>query len=89
MSIAAFIREEDRVPLQLAFSLYQQPLNELGTYKLIPGSFKIRYGAWIDETTGICIVGCRGTQFNTKNDLLDDEVSLLEVAKLFTNFQVH
>ena len=58
MNLAGWVEEQDKIPLLLALSLYNVPKESLGTFTLIPNSFKERYAAWFDESTGVCIIGC-------------------------------
>lgn len=76
--LASFVKEEDRVPILLALSLYTgQPRTDLAP-QLIPTSVTPRTACWVYETT--IVVAARGTcvpcQQGAK-DLLDDKVSLL------------
>jgi hypothetical protein len=75
--LAGWVEEQDKIPLLLALSLYNVPKESLGTFTLIPNSFKERYAAWFDESTGVCIIGCRGTsptKSSGRLDLQDDKV---------------
>ena len=77
---AAWLRNEDKVPLLLAISLYTQPYPEMEGYQLVPGSYRIRVAAWFNTQTGSCVIGCRGTSIGKaggESDLKDDKVSLL------------
>ncbi len=78
--MASWVKEQDRVPLALAISLYSPPPTEqLGDFKLVPGSFRVRVAAWFNENTGECVIGCRGTSVamkEGKTDLADDKVRL-------------
>ena len=75
--LADWVKEEDKVPILLALSLYQTPREELWGYKLIPNSYSIRLAAWFNEVTGSCVIGCRGTSPGSSKgtqDLADDIV---------------
>ncbi len=76
--LAAFIKEEDRVPILLALSLYSgQPRTSLAP-QLIESSVTPRTAAWIFENT--IIVGTRGTCIGCdqeNSDLKDDKVSFI------------
>tara|TARA_R110000868_G_scaffold162174_1_gene393180 strand:+ start:167 stop:496 length:330 start_codon:yes stop_codon:yes gene_type:complete len=77
--LAGWVEEQDKIPLLLALSLYNIPRQSLGSYILIPNTIHERYAAWFDSSSGICIVGCRGTS-PTKSygglDLQDDKVRI-------------
>jgi len=76
--LAGWVEEQDKIPLLLALSLYNNyPRESLGSYTLIPNTFHERYAAWFDESTGVCIIGCRGTSPTKSSgglDLQDDKV---------------
>ena len=78
--VAAFIVEEDKIPLLLALSLYSgRPVAEIPPFKLVPQSVSPRYAAWYNEETGTCVVGTRGTSPTAAQgvkDISDDKVSL-------------
>lgn len=88
--MASFIRPEDKLPLTLALSLYGSPIPTLQTYEMVDNSYKVRFAAWIDKSTRILIVGCRGTSVGKKDagqDLKDDKVSFyfLSFSSTFCN----
>ena len=76
--LASFIKEEDKVPILLAISLYTgQPRTDLAP-QLIPSSVTPRTACWIYENT--IVVGTRGTCptcLQGGKDLEDDKVTLL------------
>lgn len=78
--LAAFIKEEDRVPILLGLSLYSgQPRTNLAP-QLIESSVTPRTACWIFENT--IIVGTRGTCIGCEQqnaDLKDDQVCLLAI----------
>ena len=79
-ALASWIKQEDRIPISLAISLYSTPTPVLDTYELVDNTYKTRFAAWIDKSTRILIVGCRGTSIGKKGgtaDLVDDTVSFL------------
>ena len=76
---APWIREEDKIPLILAVSVYGLPIPVINSYQLVDNSFKTRYAAWIDQSTRLLIIACRGTSVGKQGgmqDLQDDTVSL-------------
>lgn len=72
--VAGYISPDDRIPLLLAISLYKAPLPSLGPYELIPSSISPRLAAWFDASTGICIIGLKGTSLTSSLDRADDKV---------------
>jgi pimeloyl-ACP methyl ester carboxylesterase len=70
-NIADYIRNEDKIPLAFAVSLYTNPIQVLGDWSMVDGSFKKRIAAW--KNGNQCIIGCRGTQLDSA-DLEDDKV---------------
>jgi hypothetical protein len=76
---APWIREEDKVALLLAVSIYGTPIPVIDNYELVDNTFKTRFAAWIDKNTRLLIVACRGTSIGYAGggkDLKDDMVSL-------------
>ena len=77
---APWIRDEDKIPLILAVSIYGTPVPVLDSYELVDNTYKTRFAAWIDKSTRLLIVACRGTlvgQSGGMKDLRDDTVSFL------------
>lgn len=77
---APWIKPEDKIPLLLCLSLYGSPIQTIENYEMVDNTYKTRFAAWIDKTTRILIVGCRGTsigQAGAKSDLKDDLVSFI------------
>ena len=78
--LASFIKEEDRIPVLLALSLYSgTPRNNLAP-QLIETSVTPRTACWIFENT--IIVATRGTCIGCakgSNDVQDDKVSLFNI----------
>ena len=75
---APWIREEDNIPLILAVSIYGTPVPIIDSYELVDNTYKTRYAAWIDKSTRLLIVACRGTSVGFAGgmkDLQDDTVS--------------
>lgn len=75
---APWIREEDKIPLILAVSIYGTPIPVIDTFELVDNTFKTRFAAWIDKSTRLLIVACRGTSIGYEGgmkDLKDDTVS--------------
>jgi len=73
--LAAWVREEDRVPLILALSLYTGVSQGLDGFELIPNSLNGRVAAWFNNFTGHAIVGLKGTTLSTGNqDIHDDKI---------------
>ena len=75
---ASWIKPEDKIPLLLCISLYGSVIRTIDTYELVDNTYKTRYAAWIDKTTRILIVGCRGTSIGkpgSRSDIKDDLVS--------------
>jgi len=86
---APWIKEEDKIPLVLAVSIYGTPIPVLDSYALVSNSYKTRYAAWIDQTTRILIIACRGTSIGKQGgmqDLKDDTVSLFFIFQHFNSF---
>lgn len=78
--IASWVKPADKVPLVLAISLYGTIIPQLENYILVPGTYRVRVAAWIDNASGICIIGCRGTSIGKTgglSDLKDDKVGLI------------
>ena len=76
--LADWVKQEDRVPLLLALSLYNSPLEMLEDFTLIPNTNITRAAAWFSTTTGKTIIGTRGTSLFQKyghQDIQDDKVS--------------
>lgn len=76
---APWIKEEDKIPLILAVSIYGTPVPVIDNYELVDNTYKKRYAAWIDKQTRLLIVACRGTSPTAAGgmqDLQDDTVSL-------------
>lgn len=75
--LAGWVRDQDKIPLLLALSLYSTPRKELGDYVLIPNSYKVRYAVWFNTKDGTAIVGLRGTSPTSTSgdlDLKDDKI---------------
>ena len=75
--LAGWVEEQDKIPLLLALSIYVVPRESLGPYTLIPNTTHDRYAAWFDNSTGVCVIGCRGTSPTKSSgglDLQDDKV---------------
>lgn len=73
--LAAWIKYEHRVPILLAISLYETPIEEMGGYMLHALSSE-RVGCWFRPETDTWIIGCRGTDFFSStgaSDILDDK----------------
>lgn len=86
---APWIREEDKIPLILAVSIYGNPPPVIGSYELVDNTYKTRYAAWIDKSTRLLIVACRGTSIGFAGgmkDLQDDTVSLFLHSLDFVTF---
>jgi hypothetical protein len=80
---AGWVKIEDRVPLMLALSLYTSPIQAFENYRLM--KTMTRVAAWIDEKTGLVVIGCRGTSIGSKGggqDINDDRVSLFSSLSL-------
>jgi hypothetical protein len=78
--VADWIQEQDKVPLLLALSLYNTPLDNLQNFQLIPNTNKTRSAAWFNTQTGQTIIGLRGTSLFSKygsQDIQDDRVNLI------------
>lgn len=76
--ISPWVKDIDKIPLLLCFSLYGSPIPTLETFELVDNTYKTRYAAWIDKTSRILIVGCRGTSIGkagATSDISDDMVS--------------
>ncbi len=83
---APWIREEDKIPLIMAVSIYGTPVPIIGSFELVDNTFKTRYAAWIDKSTRLLIVASRGTSIGYAGgmkDLKDDTVSSIQ---LFIDF---
>ena len=77
---APWIREEDKIPLLLAVSIYGTPIPVIDNYVLVDNTYKTRFAAWIDNETKLLIVACRGTSIGYAGggkDIKDDMVSLI------------
>jgi hypothetical protein len=88
----SWVRQEDRVPLSLAISLYNKPTEYLDGFQLIPGSYRTRLAAWFNTNTGETIIGFRGTSVGRLGghlDIQDDKVSLKIYYLFFTIFHPH
>ncbi len=88
--LAQWIEEQDRIPLLLAISLYQDPIREIGDYTLFSQSPRV--AAWFNPKTGTAIIGCRGTSaFRTDGgkDLGDDTVSFVCCKRFLLLFIIH
>lgn len=75
---APWIREEDKIALLLAVSIYGTPIPVIDSYELVDNTYKTRFAAWIDKTTRLLIVACRGTSIGYAGggkDIKDDMVS--------------
>ena len=75
---APWIKEDDKIPLILAVSIYGTPIPVIQNYELVDNTYKVRFGAWIDKQTRLLIVACRGTAIRkagATKDLEDDSVS--------------
>lgn len=71
--LAPWVRPEDRIPLLLAVSLYQKPIQILGDFRLIE-RYGGRVAAWMNPE-GILIIATRGTtpfSADGLSDLSDD-----------------
>jgi hypothetical protein len=80
-SLINWVEQQDQIPLTLALSVYTEPYQELMGYKLV--FRQTRFCIWINPSTGVIIVGCRGTSIGKaggKLDLQDDKVSNLLVC---------
>ena len=69
--MGSLLREEDRIPFTLVYSIYTNLLIDYEGYKYGGGDDRVKY--WINGTSAI--VGCRGTSVGYKKghlDLLDD-----------------
>jgi hypothetical protein len=76
-SLAGWVREQDKIPLLLALSLYSTPRKELGDFVLVPNSYKVRYAVWYNQRDGMAIVGLRGTAATAAqgaSDIKDDQI---------------
>jgi hypothetical protein len=76
--LADWVKQEDRIPLLLALSLYTTPIETLQDYTLIPNTNITRAAAWFSTITGKTIIGTRGTSLFQKyghQDIQDDKVS--------------
>lgn len=70
--LALWVRQEDRIPLLLAISLYSTPIKELGDFRFLQRSGRV--GAWMNPE-GVLVIGTRGTtpfSMNGLSDLADD-----------------
>ena len=77
---APWIKEEDKIPLLLAVSIYGTPIPVIDSYELVDNTYKTRFAAWIDKTARLLIVACRGTSIGYaggEKDIKDDMVSTL------------
>ena len=72
--LAGWVKEEDRTPLLLCLSLYNDPEISRGPYERVLNFSSERFGIWVDRSTGIAIVGCRGTKVGHSSDLSDDQI---------------
>jgi pimeloyl-ACP methyl ester carboxylesterase len=74
--LASWVKPDDRIPLMLALSLYNsKPIEEMVGYKMVPGSYGLRFAIWLNEDKTVAIVGTRGTSpFGAMGalDLADD-----------------
>lgn len=77
--VAEWVKPHHRLPFCLVTSLYdEKPIQTLEGYTWIDGLHEsARMGAWINSS-GECIIGCRGTQpalwGNGLKDLIDDSI---------------
>lgn len=58
--VADWVREQDKIPLLLALSLYSEARKELGDFVLVPNSYKTRFAVWFNPRDGTAVVGLRG-----------------------------
>lgn len=75
---APWIKDEDRIPLILAVSIYGNPVRVIESFEMVDNTYQTRYAAWIDKSTRLLIVACRGTSVGLSGgmkDLKDDTVS--------------
>lgn len=75
--LAGWVREQDKIPLLLALSLYSEPRKALGDFVLVPNSYKVRFAVWYNQKDGMAIVGLRGTSVGANQgalDIQDDKV---------------
>jgi hypothetical protein len=74
--ISGFIAEFHKIPLLLALSLYTQPHVYFYGWGLAAESSNKRCAGWINDQTGSCVIGLRGTDPRSREDRADDVVSL-------------
>lgn len=72
-NMAGFIKEEDKIPLALAISLYTNPLEVYEDWTMVDN--RTRVAAW--KNGDQYIIGCRGTQLD-QQDLSDDKVRTIQ-----------
>lgn len=80
---APWIREEDKIPLILSECIYGNPIPVIDSYELVDNTYKTRFAAWIDKSTRLLIIACRGTSIGYAGgmkDLKDDTVSFIFVC---------
>ncbi len=71
--LASFIRDEDEIPIMLALSLYNDPVQQYGGFVLVANTHRV--GCWVKDQ--VCIVGCRGTSIGGPQfdkDINDDRI---------------
>ncbi len=72
--LAQWVKQEDRIPLLLAISLYGTPISLLDDYSL--QDYGTRFGVWTSSEGGPVIIGLKGTSTKSgSQDLNDDKVS--------------
>lgn len=73
--VASWVKDEDKVPLLLALSLYATPRTELNGYVLVHENS--RFAVWVNRFENRRVVGLRGTsafKADASKDIKDDEV---------------
>lgn len=75
--LGSFIKEEDKIPLLLAISLYETPRTDFTDFIYQEQYRNPRFGVWVNEALSMTVVGLRGTSPTASKgsmDLQDDRI---------------